>query len=670
MCFYFVLSNNITPLQIVEKRLHCGMLASIPPPGSVTGYYERVKNCFLDDFLICTRKQTNQTVDDINSAFDNVGICGLLVSQFVKKQFPWTFYLKVSTKYKIKVKIFIFQLPWIKAHCPTYAMTIKGMVNTDHTQRSYCGKRLPWSEAYDNSCALAIKGTDVDKIYFVLFFSLILNNNVKSYYSHVSYQTSAMLHLYSFVNTVSNNIRVVLRVSTKPFMFIEMKFKDKNDWKVFDVRDGPGLLSRKIKTDEVNGIQFSSAYVVSIYFIATLNYTDYTLGYRSYAVIDHRERELIPCKQVGGMRSLKESGESSDKLRFDSSHVLSNMACHIFYSSYSDLKAVIYPILLIRQYTFFGSTIFNESLPIACQYGGLFAYSITRSGKIEEITQYCNNLEDQLPPFVMSEKQSLLVVMVWYSSYSRGTFKGSILMMPCIYRNIDITKSQQIGKPHIINYNTSCDFIYIDSSAYMNGYSKTNHTVNIMSENNLLGPVTVDFFFRNHTDISECRHHFTLNMAFYEKWMPYVKHSSINLKANKIPALSFNLLKHVNITISTCILSKGRFVIVIEKPFCFTEGSKGRTAELSDNSMILTKTCITDMYVRLYDRSVMKFVTLPEKSQHKKKIRIRYDRSCITECMRHSFSLLEYIPHVDTQCEYMGKTKNWGNFVASKMAVR
>ena len=88
MCFYFVLSNSITPLQIVGKRLHCGMLASIPPSGSLIGYYERVKNCFLDDFLICTWKQTNQTVDDITSAFDNAGICGVLVSQFVKNKFP------------------------------------------------------------------------------------------------------------------------------------------------------------------------------------------------------------------------------------------------------------------------------------------------------------------------------------------------------------------------------------------------------------------------------------------------------------------------------------------------------------------------------------------------------------------------------------------------------
>ena len=655
MCFYCVLSSNIARFQIVEKRLHCGMLASIPPSGSVTGYYERVKNCFLDDFLICTWKQTNQTVDDINSAFENAGICGVLVSQFVKSSFPLTFYLKVPTKYKLSVIIFIFQFPWINTHCPAYAMTIKGMVKQDHTERTYCGKRMPWNEVYDNSCVLKIKGTTVAKIYFDLFFSLIQKRNLISYYSHLSYKTSAILNLYSFVSNVSNNIRVVLRLSTKPFMFIQLKFTDKNDWKAFDVRDGPGVLSRKIKTDDVNDIRFSSAYVVSIYFMdTTLNHTDYTLGYESLAVIDYKERKLIPCKHVGGMRSLKEYGESSEKLRFDSSLFLSNMACHIFYSSYSDLKAFNYPILHIRQYNFVGNTIFNESLPIACQYGGLFAYSLTRSGKIEEIKQYCNSSEDQLPPFIMSEKQSLLVVMVWYSSYSRGTFEGFIDMMPCTYRTIDVTKSQQIGKPYIINYNTSCDFIFLDSSVSdMNGYNEKNHTVNIISETNLLGPVILDFFFRNRTNISECLHHFTLNMTFYEKWMPYVKHRSIHLKANKIPALSFNLLKHINITISTCILSKGRFVIVIEKPFCFSEEGKGRTAELSDNSMILTKTCTADMHVRLYDRSVLKFVTLPEKNHHKKKIRIRYDRSCITECMRHSFSLLEYIPHVDTQCEYI-----------------
>ena len=46
---------------------------------------------------------------------------------------------------------------------------------------------------------------------------------------------------------------------------------------------------------------------------------------------------------------------------------------------------------------------------------------------------------------------------------------------------------------------------------------------------------------------------------------------------------------------------------------------------LSVDSMTLTKTCITDMYVKIYDRTVLKFVTLPEKNQHKKKIRIRYD---------------------------------------------
>ena len=163
------------------------------------------------------------------------------------------------------------------------------------------------------------------------------------------------------------------------------------------------------------------------------------------------------------MRSLDKSGQSSDKLRFDSSHFLSNLACHIFYSSYSDLIAFNYPKLRIQQYIFVGNTLFNYSLPIKCQYGGLFAYALARSGKIEEIKKYCNNSEDQLPPPLMSEKQSLLVVMVWYSSYSRGTFEGFIDMMPCTYRTIDITKSQQIGKPHIINYKTSCDFIFLDS---------------------------------------------------------------------------------------------------------------------------------------------------------------------------------------------------------------
>ena len=77
-------------------------------------------------------------------------------------------------------------------------------------------------------------------------------------------------------------------------MFIRMEFKDKNDLKVFDVRDGPGVLSRKIKFDDVNGIMFSSAYVVSIYFKTTLNHTDSTLEYWSLTVIYYNERELIP----------------------------------------------------------------------------------------------------------------------------------------------------------------------------------------------------------------------------------------------------------------------------------------------------------------------------------------------------------------------------------------
>ena len=175
-----------------------------------------------------------------------------------------------------------------------------------------------------------------------------------------------------------------------------------------------------------------------------------------------------------------------------------------------------------------------------------------------------------------------------------------------------------------------------------------------MCASNLLGPINLDLVFRNRslfTNISECFHHFTLDMTFFEKRMPSVKHISAHFKAHKTPFFSVSLLKHVNITISTCILSKGSLQIVIEKPLCFTEG--GRTAALSVDSMTLTKTCITDMYVKIYDRTVLKFVTLPEKNQHKKKIRIRYDRSCITECIRHSFSLLEYIPHVDTQCEYI-----------------
>ena len=655
LCFYFVSSKYSGHLSIVEERLsRCGLLAHMQPSGSTTGYYQRMKTCFLDDILICTEKQPVQTVAAVNRAFHNADICGILGSQFVNSHLPWKFHLDTSTNYIMKVNVLLFRLPWLGMQCPSYAMTIRGVNEAEDTQMPYCGKRMPWLQMYDNECVLTINGPMVHSINIYIFFSVMPYYIRMSYLSYAVYETSAMFNLRAFATFLTSTVGVILRVITKPYMLMQIEFKNKNETHFVELRDGPGRLSTQIE----GLIVLSSAYIVSIYLKSTAYHLNCTIMYQSLHIMKREHRPIFPCKQIGGMRSLQDYGESSVKLKYNSSLYKRNMACHIFYSSYSDLEALNFPRLNIKHYTFFGNTIYNESLPVGCQYGGLFAYSITRSGTLEEITQYCNNLDDELPPFLMSEHQSLLVAMVWYSSYSYGVFEGYIDMVPCIYRNIDVAQSQQLSIPHVINYNTSCEFIFLDSSANkMKEYYEENITISITSEKKVIGPIVFDFHFKlknnlPHSKINDCIHQVAFNMTFYEEWLHYPNHSSAEWKVHKYPIYNFNVLKDIAITVSTCLLSIGGFVVVLEKPFCHEEGKVGRAAELVDNSMTLLKRCSKDMLIPLYNLPQLKFVTLPEAGYHKKVIKIKFDTSCSTECSRHTLRLLEYVPDASILCEY------------------
>ena len=656
LCFFRVLSEY-SALDITEVRLsECATTPRNIALHSIRDYHNNIKKCFLDIFLICTRKQASRTVEELNSRYEILGVCGVLGSYFVNSDLPWRLHLNVMSDFDMNMGILSFQLPWIHSGCPVYGMTIDGSILGKSDSRLYCGKRIPWSLIYDNKCSLAIYGNGVYPINIYLYFSLVINQKTLADISFYFLDHSTMINLYTFSRLLSRHNRVILRVVTTPYMLLMMHFQNKTDAKHFDIRDGPGNLSPFIVAHYNSRKILSSSYMVSIHLKTHIDTTTMKFLYWSKSVIDARTRHIFPCLHIGGIRSLQR-GLTSDELTFRSRSTKTT-ACHIFYSSLSDINVLTFPKLDIIHYLYLGNTVFNESRWSSCQYGGIFAFSLSDRQEIENIYQYCNNLEDDLPPSISTEEQTLLISMVWFPPYSRGFFKGTLKMTPFKYRNITVTQSINANILHLVNYNTSGEIITLNSPKHeiIKGDMSTIRVI-ITNEFKFMGPTALDFILRNSSSLNDksCIHRVILNVSYYQPWIPFLKHVSFNWSSSYgIPApLEFGILKDVNMSVSRCSLSKGYFAIMIEKPFCHQFGQKGRMTGLVENSLILLRECSRHLHASFNRaRKVVKYVKLPERDNHSTVLTVFSKPGCDIVCNRYKFTLLEYITHAGVLCEY------------------
>ena len=656
LCSFCVLSEY-SALDVTKVRLsECATKPHNIALHSISDYYHNLNHCFLDMFVICTGQQVRRTVEKLNSRYETMGICGVLSSYFVNDDLPWRFHLYVMSDFNMNLMILSFHLPWIHSGCPVYGMTIEGNILGKNDIRLYCGKRIPWAQIYDNNCNLEIYGNTMYPVDVNVYFFVIMKQIIISLNSFCFIDPSGMLNFKAYSHLVSSHNRVIFRVVTKPYMLLKMHFLDKNDAKYFDIRDGPGELSPFIVRDINSGSMISTAYIVYIYFRKYINITNIPFLYHSESALDGKIRHIFPCMYTGGIRSLQR-GESSDRIFFRSKSS-KNVGCHIFYSSFSALKFVTFPILNIVHYKYLGSTVFNESLWLSCQFGGLFAFSLHNGESMKDIYQYCNNIEDSLPPLIMSEEQTLLVSMIWFPPYSHGFFKGSIDMSPCKYRNIPVTQSFIPDIIHLLNYKTACEFIELRIDAPKHEIAKDDMNtikLTITNEQKFMGPTFFEFQFRNSSPLEEltCLHHVALNMSYYEPWIPFLKYFSYNWRIGKYPTFEFGILQRANIFMSECLLSKGTFAILVEKPFCDTFGQQGRMAELVANSMLLLRECSRYLSANFDGtKKVMKYVNLPESGNHKTVLTVWNEPECRSECNIYKFTLMEYITHAGVHCEY------------------
>ena len=649
-------NSRYSALHITELRLaECATTLLAIESYSINDYYHNINNCFLDLFLICTTKQTTGRVDKFNTGYQTLGICGVLSSYFVNANLPWRFYLNVMRDFNMNLMILSFHLPWIYSGCPVYGMTVDGNILRKNDSRSYCGKRNPWSQVYDNTCSLAIYGSKMFQINVYIYFSLVIKRNILSDMSFCSIDPASMLTFQDFVDLLSGHTSVIARVVTKPYMLFIMHYRGEHDAQHFYIRDGPGNLSPFVVADYNNGKMRSTAYIVSIYFKIYTNITKIEFFYRSISAMDSNDRDQIPCMHVGGIRSMN-GGVSSDDILYNSSST-ANTACHIFYSSYSVLKILTFPQLHIKHYQFLGNTVFNESLWTGCQYGGMFTFSVNDQGTVQTIQQFCNNLEDVLPSFIMSGEQTLLVSMIWFPPYSSGFFRGSINMTPCKYRNITVTHSTNPNITHLVDYSTSCEIIGLDAPKNESTNNFINiFTITVTNVGKIVGPAAISFKFRDSSSFEEvtCIQQLAVNMTFFKPWLPFIEVFSYDWQIGYNPFFDFGVLQRASITVSRCLLSKGSFVIMLEKPFCHTLGKQDRAPELIANSMLLLRTCSEALNIRFkYTRKLIKFVKLPEDGDHKTVLYVEKKTECSVECNRYQFSLLEYRTHVGILCEYI-----------------
>ena len=648
-------NSRYRALHITELRLsECAPTLHDIESYSINDYYHKINNCFLNQFRICTTKQTTGKVDKFNTGYQTLGICGVLSSYVVNANLPWRFHLNVMRDFNMNLMILSFHLPWIHSGCPVYGMTIDGNILRKNDSRLYCGKRNPWSQVYDNKCSLAIYGNKMLKINVYIYFSLVTKKNIASDISFCFMDPASMLTCQAFVDLLPKHNSVIVRVVTNPYMLLVMHFRGKHDRQHFYIRDGPGDLSPFVVTDYKNGKLRSTAYIVSIYFKIYTNITKMEFVYRSIPAMDLKNRYLFPCMHTGGIRSMN-GGSSSDDIRYFSRST-ANTACHTFYSSYSELKIPTFPQMHIKHYQFLGNTVFNESLWTGCQYGGMFTFSLNNQGTVQKIQQFCNNLEEVLPLFIMSREQTLLVSMIWFPPYSSGFFKGSIIMTPCKYRNIAVTQSLNPNITHLVDYSTSCEIIGLDAPKH----EITNNfmdiiTIIVTNSEKIVGPAAISFNFRNSSPFEEktCIRHLAVNMTYFKPWLPFLEVLSYNWQIGLIPDFDIGVLQRAIITLSRCLLYKGSFVMMLQKPFCHTFGKQGKALELIKNSMILLRECSRSLHTRFeYTKKLMKFVKLPEDGDHKTVLYVKNNPECSVECNRHQFSLLEYRTHVGILCEY------------------
>ena len=652
----FCLPTKYSAIDVTEVRLsECATAPHDIALHSSSDYYHNINNCFLDKFVLCTRKQVSGTVDELNLGFNTLGVCGVLTSYFISAYLPWRFYINVLSDFNMNIVILSFHFPWIHSGCPVYGMIMEGSILGENNNRLYCGKRNPWSQIYDNKCSVRIYGNEMYPMDLHIYFLLVIRQRIITHSSVCFIDPSSMLNFQAFSHLASSHKPVIFRVVTKPYMLLMMHFVNTNDAQYFDIRDGPGELSPFVQTSyhvHVSGRLMSTAYIVTIHLKIYIDTTDIDFVYESMSVLDIRR--IVPCIHTGGIRSLHH-GESSDEITFHSQSTV-NVGCHIFYSSVSDLKFLTFPKLDIIYYTYFGSTVFNESLLLSCQFGGLFAFSLDYQENVKAIYQYCNNLDDSLSSFIMSEEQTLLVSIIWFRQYSHGFFKGSLNMIPCKYRNIHVTQSFNHNIMHLVNYKTACEHIQIDGPKSEITKDDINTTrLTITNEYNIMGPTFLNFQFQNSSPLDEmtCLHHVVFNMSFYEPYIPFINYFSYHWRSGRHPMFEFGILQSANITLSRCLLSKGTFVIVVEKPFCDTLWRKGRMTELVDNSMILLRKCFRDLFAPFSDgRKVVKYFKLPEGGDHKTTLTVWNEPDCSLECSSYKFTLLEYITHAGILCEY------------------
>ena len=346
--------------------------------------------CTVDQVSHCLWRKTQFSLPNTTT------YCGIITSlpdrlvRSIKRMIT----IKVERNHRINIHFLRFNFQWIDLYCAAHGIAVIEL-NYDRNRNMFCGNRLPWTLVSIGNQAIVeiVALVDIKYEFRISYF------HCKLRWFDAIYLELNDLHdiskikgdFFDLTNLITGYDYYIL---VDPWLRIRITLLyDIYSNAIIYYYDGPGD-----KSDIIQQIGIKSVVTTSYRAMIRINMPiEVTIEYDVFNTADF---PLCGVSDVNQTIFLKSA---------------INIACmdYVDVRSHKEgsIISTIYPLLVIKHFSFHGPLVITGESDHNCQYGGLFIWKHIN----KESTYICEHLHNYT---VYSDVSPLVIFLVWYPGYS------------------------------------------------------------------------------------------------------------------------------------------------------------------------------------------------------------------------------------------------------------
>ena len=358
---------------------------------------------------------------------DQCNYCGFL-AMGGRSHTSFTKIYQINTQYRriILFNFIRFNFEWSSTTCNTYGVSFFSYGRNNLTL--FCGNRMPWSMASDNSeITMQIRVAKYSEYELTLFHSSAhldwmgsVSQLQSEYFTDVKVINTLSIAPYNWLRKIHIYDYFILSTPWHRISVTISRVHAATGTLQLEVYDGPGPLASNLFQQSqfhMNQTAITSAFSS----VVRLTTTDY----------QHVEGVVIIVKTVNHTSQVKECG--SGKMINLFSRGIENRICMFSFEQQIDILTFThsFPDFHIKKYIHHGVAFKVDESPYNCHYGGLYIQFPGHSNSEKSI---CKSIFNQR---IYSRGAKIRILLVWYRKYSYGDMAGFVQFNKCVAKYLE-----------------------------------------------------------------------------------------------------------------------------------------------------------------------------------------------------------------------------------------